>query len=192
MQPWSAKSRLLRPSGLVALDRPRKTDASHIFMRRCLRSIATLTGTAPGLGDGKEGPIRPTAEIALDLFVLLRLQVTLKGLCGDMFVRCNQRCGALCGASAASVNAPFFFSELRRPCASSCRLGFYAPESFVAQSSSGWQFNVSRPHSVLMLSVKPLPMCCGCPNRNRTPGSCFTASARRTDARSRFSSPDRG
>ncbi len=146
-------------------------------MRRCLRSIATLTGTAPGFGDGKEGPIRPTAEIALDLFVLLRLQVTLKGLCGDMFVRRDQRCGALCGASAASVNAPFFFSELRRPCASSCRRGFYAPESFVAQSSSGWQFNVSRPHSVLMLSVKPLPMCCGCPNRNRTPGSCFTASA---------------
>jgi len=76
-----------------------------------------LTGTAPGLGDGKEGPIRPTAEIALDISVLLRLQVTLKGLCGDMFVRRNQRCGALCGASAASVNAPFFFSELRRPCA---------------------------------------------------------------------------
>ncbi len=43
-----------------------------IFMRRCLGSIATLTGNAPGLGDGKEGPIRRSAEIAL------RLQVTPK------------------------------------------------------------------------------------------------------------------
>ncbi|MEY9981381.1 hypothetical protein ABH995_000718 [Bradyrhizobium yuanmingense] len=130
--------------------------------------------------------------IALGLFVQLRLPATPKACAGDMLVRRDRRCGALCGASAASVNAPFFFSEPRHPCASSCRRGFYAPESFVARPSSGWQFNVSRPHSVLMLSVKPFPMCCGCVNRNRTPGSCFTASARRTHARSRFSSPDRG
>jgi len=47
--------------------------------------------------------------IALGLFVQLRLQVTPKACEGDMLVRRDRRCGALCGASAASVNARLSF-----------------------------------------------------------------------------------
>lgn len=53
--------------------------------------------------------------IALGLFVQLRLPATPKACAGDMLVRRDRRCGALCGASAASVNAPFFLFRTEAP-----------------------------------------------------------------------------
>jgi len=114
-----------------------------------------------------------------------------KGLCGDMFVRRDQRCRALCGASAANVNAPFFFSELRRPCAILAAAGSMHPNRLwpsqvwlaVQRFAAVQPFNVEFGH---------YPCVADAWIGVARPALFFATSARRTHARPRISSPNRG